>query len=145
MPKIETLKLCALFKAFSEKELSLISMVMNEVNFFEGDEVASHKTKTQGLGVVQKGKLKAEFIDHPTLKSLELSSQDYFGELGMVFENVERKAKITAIEDSTLLMLTPKAYKKLAKESPHITDKISSCILSVHESSFGLLEKVLKH
>ncbi|HMU94956.1 MAG TPA: cyclic nucleotide-binding domain-containing protein, partial [Anaerolineales bacterium] len=102
-----------LFNGLKEEQLSGIGQKLTEREFSAGSVIFKRGDKPDGFYMVYKGRVK---VTRPRDVGEDflawLAPGDYFGEEAL-FENRNRSATITAMENSTLLFLTREEFEKL--------------------------------
>ncbi|MCZ2121733.1 MAG: cyclic nucleotide-binding domain-containing protein [Anaerolineales bacterium] len=103
-----------LFNGLKEEQLSGIAQTMSEKEISNGDVIFKRNAKPDGFYLIYKGRVK---VTRPYEKGEEqflawLVAGDYFGEEAL-FENRNRSATVTAMEDCVLLFLPRKRFEEL--------------------------------
>ncbi|MCR4421775.1 MAG: cyclic nucleotide-binding domain-containing protein [Spirochaetales bacterium] len=118
---LEYLKKIPLFSNFSEKELKSIASLVKEREYKKGDIIVKQGDEGVGLFIIKKGKVKvSKTIASGKILDIAVHSDgEYFGELSML-DNKPRTATVTALEDTTTLIMTYWEFKALLESKPEI-------------------------
>lgn len=118
--KVDLLRQVSLFRACSDKELANIASICDVVHSKEG-EVLCQEGKVGGeFFVIADGKAEV------TLKKKHLATVgagSFFGEMSLL-DHGPRAATVTAASDMTLLVLDPRQFDSLLKETPSVAYKV---------------------
>ena len=118
--KIELLRNVALFRACNDKELAHIAALCDVVQMDEGTVLCEEGKVGGEFFVVADGKATA------TLRSQLLATfgpGSFFGEMSLL-DHGPRAATVTAESDMTLLVLDPRSFDSLIKETPSVAYKL---------------------
>lgn len=118
--KIELLRQVGLFRACSEKELSNIAGICDVVSAKEGDVLCQEGKVGGEFFVIADGKAEV------TLRKKHLNTVgpgSFFGEMSLL-DHGPRAATVTAGSDMTLLVLDPRQFDSLLKETPSVAYKV---------------------
>lgn len=124
--KIELLRQVALFRACSDKELGHIASLCDVIQANEG-EVLCQEGKVGGeFFVIADGKAEV------TLRKKHLNTVgpgSFFGEMSLL-DHGPRAATVTAASDMTLLVLDPRQFDSLLKDTPSVAYKVLKTLAS---------------
>lgn len=118
---LEYLKKIPLFSYLHEKDLKSIASLIKEREYKKGDIIVKQGDEGVGLFIIKKGKVKVS----KTLSSGKVldiavhSDGEYFGELSML-DNKPRTATVSALEDTTTMIMTYWEFKALLESKPEI-------------------------
>lgn len=118
--KINLLRKVGLFRACSEKELANIASICDVVKAVEGDVLCQEGKVGGEFFVIAEGKAEV------TLGKKHLASvgpDSFFGEMSLL-DHGPRAATVTAASDMTLLVLDPRQFDSLLKETPSVAYKV---------------------
>ena len=118
---LEYLKKIPLFSKFSEKELKSIGSLLKEREYKKGEIIVKQGDEGVGLFIIKKGKVKVSktIASGKVIDIAVHSDGEYFGELSML-DNKPRTATVTALEDTTTLIMTYWEFKALLESKPEI-------------------------
>jgi CRP-like cAMP-binding protein len=113
-----------LFAECSQKELSKIASLADEIEVDKGTVLTKEGMPGRECFVVSEGKAKA------TLRGKKLASYapgDVFGEMSLL-DNEPRSATITAESEMVLFVVDSRSFWGLCEEAPTVTRKIMKAI-----------------
>jgi CRP-like cAMP-binding protein len=118
---LEYLKKIPLFSKFSEKELKSIGSLLKEREYKKGEIIVKQGDEGVGLFIIKNGKVKVSktIASGKVIDIAVHSDGEYFGELSML-DNKPRTATVTALEDTTTLIMTYWEFKALLESKPEI-------------------------
>jgi CRP/FNR family transcriptional regulator, cyclic AMP receptor protein len=122
--KVQLLGRVPLFTECSQKELSRIASLADEIEVDKGTVLTKEGLPGRECFVVSEGKAKA------TLRGKKLASYgqgDVFGEMSLL-DNEPRSATITAESDMVLFVVDSRSFWGLCEEAPSVTRKIMKAI-----------------
>jgi CRP/FNR family transcriptional regulator, cyclic AMP receptor protein len=122
--RIQELKGLALFKALSARELRELDELLHERSYQKDEVIFDEGDVGLGLFLVVRGRVKA-LSSHAALQHLapEFGPGDFFGELAL-FEEVERTARMVALEPTDVLALFRTEFFSLLERDRRIGVKI---------------------
>ncbi len=139
---LEYLKKIPLLSKLNEKELKSIASLAKEREYKKGEIIVKQGEEGVGLYIIKKGKIKVS----KTLasgKNIDIavhSDGEYFGELSML-DNKPRTATVTALEDTTTLIMSHWEFKALLESKPEIALSIIPILVErFRETNEQLLE-----
>jgi len=118
--KIELLRGVSLFSACSNRELTRIASLADEVNVPEGRVLIRQGEVGREFYVIVEGKAK---VLAPGKRAKTLGSGSGFGELSL-FDQAPRSATVTAQSDMRLLVLDSRSFSSLIAEVPSVARKL---------------------
>ena len=122
--KVELLGKVPLFSECSQKELSKIAGLADEIEVDKGTVLTKEGMPGRECFVVSEGSAKA------TLRGKKLASYkpgDVFGEMSLL-DNEPRSATITADSDMVLFVVDSRSFWGLCEQAPSVTRKIMKSI-----------------
>lgn len=122
--KVQLLSKVPLFTECSQRELSRIASLADEIEVDKGTVLTKEGLPGRECFVVSEGKAKA------TLRGKKLASYgtgDVFGEMSLL-DNEPRSATITAESDMVLFVVDSRSFWGLCEEAPSVTRKIMKAI-----------------
>lgn len=122
--KVQLLGKVPLFAECSQKELSKIASLADEIEVDKGTVLTKEGMPGRECFVVSEGKAKA------TLRGKKLASYapgDVFGEMSLL-DNEPRSATITAESEMVLFVVDSRSFWGLCEEAPTVTRKIMKAI-----------------
>ena len=128
--KIAFLKKIHLFYGLNDEEFAVLAEEMTERAYAKGEVIFEQDTKADGFYLIYGGSVK--IIRKQDRKEIQLAllvKNDYFGEMALV-ANRRRSATVTALADSTLLILSRVNFEKLYKRASHIKNNLSIAVRS---------------
>ena len=124
MDRTEALKKSPLFSDFTEKELASVASTAKERSFSAGDSIIERgREGGRGFYLLLEGKAN---VSAGGKDLAEFGPGDYFGEMALLLEDTPRTADVTAVEDTTCLVITSWDLKALLKSHPEIGVKMMS-------------------
>lgn len=122
--KVQMLAKVPLFSECSQKELSRIASLADEIEVDKGTVLTKEGLPGRECFVVSEGSAKA------TLRGKKLASYksgDVFGEMSLL-DNEPRSATITADSDMVLFVVDSRSFWGLCEQAPSVTRKIMKSI-----------------
>ena len=129
MPKIRSLKTCTLFEGLSYRDLAFLAAHIEEDSVEANAWLAEEGQESQGLVVVQSGRVRLFFKDQPE-SSYEIGPGEFFGELSLTNGGRPRAVAAQAVEPCTFLRLRPAGYKTLQQEAPDAAIKVAGGVMA---------------
>ena len=128
--RIAFLKKIHLFYGLDDAEFEVVASELNELSVPKGGVVFAQDSKADGFYLIYNGNVRiTRKQDKKEIQLALLVKNDYFGEMALV-ANRRRSATVTALADTTLLMLSRANFEKLYKSSPHIKNNLEVAIRS---------------
>jgi len=128
--RIAFLKKIHLFHGLGDDELAVFAEELNEQAIAKGGVVFQQDGKAESFYMIYGGNVR---ITHKqNKKKIQLAllvKNDYFGEMALV-ANRRRSATVTALADTSLLVLSRKNFEKLFKSAPQIRLNLDVAIKS---------------
>ena len=129
MPKdqeiLNKLKKVTIFKEIKENNeyLSKLTMICKTKSFSKGEYIIKEGEIGGEMYIIFKGAVeiqkKTRSGDNYTVFMSDAKKNFFFGELALIDDD-KRSATVIASEDSSLLVISKKAFIKLGNENPHI-------------------------
>ncbi|HOP63736.1 MAG TPA: SpoIIE family protein phosphatase [Spirochaetota bacterium] len=122
---IPILKTIPTLSGLSNEELELIAPLFSEKTFHSGDFIIVEGTQGNTMYIINKGAVlvtKSDRKGEPISLGV-LNDGAFFGELSL-FDSLPRSATVTAIEDTSIFMLTRDELDSLFASNLEITNKI---------------------
>ena len=128
--RIAFLKKIHLFYGLSDGEFEAVANQLHEVAYAKGDIVFQQDGKAESFYLIYSGQVRiVRKQDRKELQLALLVRNDYFGEMALV-ANRRRSATVTALADTTLLVLSRADFEKLYKGAPQIKNNFEIAIRS---------------
>ena len=118
--KVELLRGVSLFSACSNRELSRIASLADEVEVPEGTVLIRQGDRGREFFVIVDGRAK---VSARGRKATTLGPGSGIGELALLDQG-PRSATVTALNDMYLLVLDSRSFSSLVSEVPSVTAKI---------------------
>jgi CRP-like cAMP-binding protein len=118
--KLELIQAVPLFSYCGRPELEAIAREADLIDVPEGLALVTQGQRTNEFVVVAAGAVEVTRDGAPVAT---LGSGDFFGEIALV-TGAPRTATVTSTEPSTLLVLTDRAFWRLAEEVPSIQTSV---------------------
>ncbi len=128
--RIAFLKKIHLFHGLEEDEFVAIAEELDEASYAAGSVVFQQGTKADNFYLIYGGSV--NIVRKQSGKQFQLArlvKEDYFGEMALIEKRV-RSATITALTDTSLLILSRKNFEKLYKQKPHLRSDLAIAIRS---------------
>jgi CRP-like cAMP-binding protein len=122
--KIEIVRSVPLFSHCGKKELEAIARTADLIVVPEGMNLVTEGQHTNEFVVIAEG---SADVTRDGEKLTSLGSGDFFGEIALVTGG-PRTATVTSNEESTLLVLTDRAFWPLAEEMPSIQTAVMKAL-----------------
>ncbi|HMR99454.1 MAG TPA: cyclic nucleotide-binding domain-containing protein [Anaerolineales bacterium] len=128
--RIAFLKKIHLFFGLEEEEFASIAEEMDEMQVAKGEIVFKQDGTAEGFYMIFGGKVRVvRKLDGKEMQLALLVRNDYFGEMG-IMGNRRRSATVTAMEDTSLLVLSKSDFDKLFKEHPKLRSNLEIAVRS---------------
>jgi len=128
--RIAFLKKIHLFYGLSDGEFEAVANELTESLVDKGGVVFEQGGKAESFYLIYSGNVRiARKQDKKETQLALLVKNDYFGEMALV-ANRRRSATVTALVDTTLLVLSREHFEKLYKKSPQIKNNFEIAIQS---------------
>ncbi|HUG33208.1 MAG TPA: cyclic nucleotide-binding domain-containing protein, partial [Anaerolineales bacterium] len=128
--RIAFLKKIHIFSGLEEDHFAVVAEQLEEVNIQEGEVVFKQDGPADSFYMIYGGSVR--IIRRRDGKDYQLAllvRNDYFGELALV-SNRRRSATVTAVQDTSLLILSRANFKKLFKDHPEIQNNLAVAVRS---------------
>ena len=118
--RIAFLRKIHLFHGLDDGEFATLADVLNEQAVPQGAVIFAQDSKAEGFYLIYAGSVRiTRKQEKKEIQLALLIKNDYFGEMALV-ANRRRSATVTALTDTTLLVLSRADFEKLYKRAPHI-------------------------
>ena len=118
--RIAFLKKIHLFYGLEDDELRTIAEEMEEASYPEGDVVFTQDSKSESFYIIYRGSVRImRKQQNKDFQLAVLSSNDYFGEMGLIARQ-KRSGTVTTTSNTTLLVLARKDFETLFKSTPQL-------------------------
>ncbi|GAB4450722.1 MAG: hypothetical protein OHK0041_12910 [Anaerolineales bacterium] len=115
--RVAFLKKIHLFYGLDDAELEAIANQLEEVSFASGEVIFRQDSKSDYFYMIYKGSVRiVRKHERREIPLAVLVSNDYFGEMGLLSRR-KRSGTVTAVDDTTLLVLSRENFEKLYKKS----------------------------
>ncbi|HPC37692.1 MAG TPA: cyclic nucleotide-binding domain-containing protein [Exilispira sp.] len=139
---LDYLKKIPLFSQLKEKDLKSISSLVKEREYKKGEIIVKQGDDGIGLFIIKKGKVKVSktLANGKVIDIAVHADGEYFGELSML-DNKPRTATVSALEDTTTLIMSYWEFKALLESNPEIALSIIPVLVErFRETNEQLLE-----
>jgi len=128
--RVAFLKKIHLFYGLKDDEFAVLAEEMTERAVAKGEVVFEQDSKADGFYLIYGGSVRiVRKQDRKEIQLALLVKNDYFGEMALV-ANRRRSATVTALADSTLLVLSRVDFEKLYKRASHIKNNLEIAVRS---------------
>lgn len=128
--RIAFLKKIHLFFGLEDNELMGLAQEMDELSVEKDGIVVKQGAPADSFYMIHGGSVRiVRRRDGKDIQLAQLVKEDYFGEMALV-SNSRRSATVTALEDTTLLILSRDDFKKLFREHPKLRDNLEVAVRS---------------
>ena len=118
--RVAFLKKIHLFHGLDDKALTAVAEKLDERTYDKGAVVFAQDGKADSFYMIHGGRVRvARKQDGKETQLALLVRNDYFGEMALV-SNRRRSATVTALEDTTLLILSRRDFEELFKTAPEL-------------------------
>ena len=122
--RITELKRIFIFQLLNEDEMAQVADILRPVKYPAGAKIFSQKDEGDRMYVITQGLVRITIKDNEEDAELAtLMPGDFFGEIAL-FEKVPRTATVTALDESSLLMIHRDDFARLISKSPYTVIKI---------------------
>ena len=118
--KLELLGKVPLFAACSKRELGQIAQLADQVEVREGKELIRENARGRQFFVLVEG---GADVRRKGRKVNTMKKGDFFGEIALVSDR-PTTASVTTTSDSSVLVLTVSAFRRLLRESSSVQGKV---------------------
>ena len=128
--RVAFLKKIHLFHGLEDDELNVIARELVEMQVPKGGEVFTQGGKADSFYLIHGGSVR--IVRRQNKKEFQLAllvKNDYFGEMALVEKRL-RSATVTALTDTSLLVLSRKDFEKLYKNAPQLKINLEIAIKS---------------
>lgn len=128
--RIAFLKKIHLFHGLDDDEIALIAAELQEASYPAGSVIFQQDGKADNFYLIYGGSVKV--VRKQEGKHVELArfvKDDYFGEMALLAKR-RRSATVTAVADTSLLVLSRDTFEKLYKQNPHLQSSLKVAIHS---------------
>jgi CRP-like cAMP-binding protein len=122
--KVELIKRVPLFAECSNKELSEVAGIADEIDLREGKELTRQGRPGREFFVIVDGTAE---VRRGTRRVNLLSAGDFFGEISLV-RQVPRTATVVATSPVRALVITDRSFRSLLEHQPGIQTKVMSAL-----------------
>lgn len=149
MAKIKPLKASPYVAGFNNKEIAVLSGIVEERELAPGAPVAEENTESEGLIIVAKGSLILRTVlpDGSAVEVLTLSEGRSFGELSLVGEGPRMVSAHAGAQGARVLVITRDDFEKLLKSDPKVAARFLQGILrevgTVARAGAAQIKKIL--
>lgn len=149
MAKIKPLKASPYLKGFNNKEVAVLSSVVEERELAPEGVIAQEDAESEGLVIVAKGSLTVRTMlpDGSALDVLNLGEGRSFGELSLVGEGPRMVSAHAGTQGATVLVVSRTGFEKLLLSDPSVAAKFLRGILrevgAVARASGVQIKKIL--
>lgn len=118
--KAELIASAPLFADCSKKELRLVAMLADEIDFRPGKVLTREGTPGREFFVLLEGEVE---VTRGGKRISTLGAGDFFGELALV-SNIPRTATVTAITPVRMLVVSGRDFRRLLHDEPTVATKV---------------------
>ena len=131
MAKIKPLKASSYVAGFNNKEIAVLSGIVEERELAPGAPVAEENAESEGLVIVAKGSLTLRTVlpDGTAVEVLTLTEGRSFGELSLVGEGPRMVSAHAGPQGARVLVITRDDFEKLLKSEPKVAARFLQGIL----------------
>jgi CRP-like cAMP-binding protein len=127
--RVKFLNQIHLFNGLDEVQFTAIANEFKEVSYPAGKEIVQQGIADDRLCLIWSGKVTVSRSGKQPW-SATLVSGDHFGDEAMLIEHHRQVPSATAVEDTTVLLLTRQQFQALAKQAPCLKTNIAAAINS---------------
>ena len=118
--KIALLQDVALFAGCNRKELGKVASLVDEIELSAGDVIARQGETGHEFFVIADGEVA---VAMPDGGAIPLAAGSFFGEMALL-DGGPRVATVTAVTDVHLLVVDRRAFTRLLREMPSVSEKV---------------------
>ena len=122
--KIELIRQVPLFSHCTKKELAAIATLADEVSLQQGTKLTREGEAGREFVVIADG---AAEVTKNGRRINQLGAGDFVGEIALL-SGQPRTATVTTTEDSRVLVLTDRAFRRLTREMPSVQSSIVTAL-----------------
>ncbi len=122
--KEELIKSVPLFSRCNRKELSALASEADELTVPEGKELTRQGERGREFMVIVDGAAK---VTKNGRKVNELGPNDFLGEIALL-SDVPRTATVTTTTETTILVLTDRAFRRVADQIPSVHSSLLAAL-----------------
>jgi len=141
---VDILKKAYIFSELADNELPVIAKNITLKKFRSSNRICSEGEYGEFFYIITKGcaKVSKVSVNGKELMLAILYSGDSFGEMSL-FENIQRSADVTALEDTETVILTKKSLLESVQSTPSIAIKMLSVMSRKLRTANGQLESMV--
>jgi len=149
MAKIKPLKASPYVKGFNNREVAVLSGIVEERELAPGAAIAEENVESEGLVIVAKGSLTLRTVlpDGKAVEVLTLDQGKSFGELSLVGEGPRLVSAHAGPQGARVLVIQRAEFEKLLKSDPKVAAKFLQGILrevgAVARAGAAQIKKIL--
>lgn len=125
--RVKFLNQIHLFNGLDEVQFTAIANEFKEVSYPAGKEIVQQGVADDRLCLIWSGKVTVSRSGKQPW-SATLVSGDHFGDEAMLIEHHRQVPSATAVEDTTVLLLTRQQFQALAQQAPCLKTNIIAAI-----------------
>jgi len=134
----EQLKQTALFAGFTDRQIESVLAAGKERRFAAGEQIIRQGDDAVGFYLIVEGS--AEVRSGGAVLA-QLGPGDYFGEMALLLENTPRTADVTALEDTSCLVVTQWEFRSLLAVHPDTALAVMSELARRLQTTTGTLSE----
>ena len=134
----EQLKQTALFAGFTDRQIESVLAAGKQRRFAAGEQIIRQGDDAVGFYLIVEGS--AEVRSGGAVLA-QLGPGDYFGEMALLLENTPRTADVTALEDTSCLVVTQWEFRSLLAAHPDTALAVMSELARRLQTTTGTLSE----
>ena len=134
----EQLKQTALFAGFTDRQIESVLAAGKQRRFAAGEQIIRQGDDAVGFYLIVEGS--AEVRSGGAVLA-QLGPGDYFGEMALLLENTPRTADVTALEDTSCLVVTQWEFRSLLAVHPDTALAVMSELARRLQTTTGTLSE----
>lgn len=134
----ERLKQTTLFAGFTDRQIESVLAAGKERRFAAGEQIIRQGDDAVGFYLIVEGS--AEVRSGGAVLA-RLGPGDYFGEMALLLENTPRTADVTALEDTSCLVVTQWEFRSLLAAHPDTALAVMSELARRLQTTTGTLSE----